>query len=50
MEIYIFINNHHKYQWTECSNQKTEWKTGQIKIRIYNMLPTRDSPEGKGHI
>ena len=26
-----------------------EWQTRKKKTRAYNMLPTRDSPQGKGH-
>ena len=35
---------HLKFQWTECSNQKTQSGRLHKKARAYNMLSTRDSP------
>ena len=39
--MYLSIN-YLKYQWTKCSNQKTDCGRLDKKIVAYNMLPTRD--------
>ena len=47
---YLSINNYYlKCQWTNCSNQKTQSGRLDKKTRAYNMLPTRDPLQGKGH-
>ena len=38
------------WQWTECSNQKTQNGKLDKKAKTFNLLPTRDLPNGKGYI
>ena len=46
----MFNKNYLKAKWTECPNRKTQGERLDLKKkkkRAYNMLSTRDSPQGK---
>ena len=38
-----------KCQCISALSKDTEWQTGLKKTKAYNMLPTRDPLQGKGH-
>ena len=44
----ICVNNYLKCQWTECSNYQIVIVWTKI-LGAYNVLPTRDPPQGKGY-